>query len=102
MPSHGEDRKENPMLQTALSVLHKTKNAYLAARENDPVMLSGDYDVKLHLHRRSTPDEGHNAAASGKISIAMIDICMVGTVFALLSAIAAAFSLAGYIVRKLF
>ncbi len=90
------------MLQKALSLFQNAKTAYLTARENNPLILSGDYDVKLSLHRKDSPEESANAAADGKISVAMVDIGLVCGLFLVLTFLGATFSLAGYIIKKIF
>lgn len=88
------------MLQTALSILDKTKSAYLRVRQNNPVMLSGDFNLKLHLHRKDTPGQSTNASADGKFSVALIDIATIGMIVSLVSVLAGIFALIGRLIRK--
>ena len=90
------------MLETALSVWNKAKSTYLSLRENNPTVLSGDYNIDLRLHRQDSPDQACKAKADGKISVALVDIALVAAICSLLSFLAGTFALAGYIVRKLF
>ncbi len=90
------------MLHALVSGFVKAKNAYLAIRKNDPLMLSTDFDLRFHLHRRSSPDQANNLCTDGRFSIALIDIALISGILCILSAFAGIFALADWIVRKIF
>lgn len=90
------------MLQNALAVWDRAKTSYLALRKDNPVMLTGDFNLKLHLHRKNTPEQATNACADGKISVALIDICAIGAIVSAVSLLCGIFAFAGYVVKKIF
>lgn len=90
------------MLQSFFSLCDKAKTAYLSARENNPTVLTGDFNILLRLHRKEEPDQAIKSSADGTFSIALIDICAVAAICTAFSALAGLFALCGHIVRKLF
>ena len=73
------------MISFLLSMLNKTKDAYLALRHNNPVMLSGDYDLNFHLHRKETPENAKNANINGKLSIVLVDVALIAVAISVIS-----------------
>ncbi len=95
-------QKGRHMLQKLLMALDKAKATFLAAREDNPAILTGDYDVKLSLRRKEDASPMANAAFDGKVSAKVIDLAVIFGIFALIGALGALFSFAGYLLRKIF
>lgn len=70
------------------SLVTNLKNKYRNYKNGDPWLITGRYDVQLHLHRRSTPEQRANLASDSNITFDLLDLSLVLGAAALIGAIA--------------